>query len=172
VLADKIDLSKPLTIDGLSASTKFTLFVKSVATDDAGNVAETRVSKIRISTLKYKTVSGLKVTDFSSENISLQWKVNTRSLRYDASDTYEVYYLDSQGNEQVLTAVAGLEPQVNGKIVAGTFERGEVGYGTVLYVRAVKVIGAELPSLTSAALNFTEAESVVVKSQTAKVKVR
>jgi len=45
----------------------------------------------------------------------------------------------------------------------------------VLYVRAIKVIGVghsvdtELPALTSA---MEETEAVVVKSQTAKVKVR
>jgi len=172
MLADKIEFTKPLTIDGLSASTKYTFFAKSVATDSAGNMVESRVSKVRIATLKYKTVSGLKVTDFASESISLQWKVNTQSLRYDASDTYEVYYVDSQGKECILTAVTSLESKVNGKIVTGTFERGEVGYGTVLYVRAVKVITTELQSLTSTELTSTEAETVVVKSQTAKVKVR
>ena len=172
VLANKVDLTKPLTIDGLTASTKYTFCVKSVAKIDAGHMVESRVSKVCISTMKYKTVSSLTVTNFSFDSISLQWKVNTRSARYEATDTYEIYYIDSLGNEHVLTAIAGSGPQVNGKIAVGTFERGAVGYGTVLYVRAVKVIGAELQSLTSTAMTSTEMETIVVKSQTAKVKVR
>jgi hypothetical protein len=175
LLAGNVDISKPIMINGLAASTKYTLYVKSIASGYAEHEVASLVSKITISTLKYKTVSGLKVAYASTGFLTLQWKVNTKSKRYDAADTYEVYYIDSQGNEQILSAVAGMEPQVDGRVVTGTFERGAVASGTVLYVRAIKVIGVghsvdtELPALTSA---MEETEAVVVKSQTAKVKVR
>ena len=62
-----------------------------------------------------------------------------------------------QGNEQILTAVT--EPVINGKIVTGTFEIGDVVTGTTLYIRAVKTIDLD-------------EGTVIVKSLTAKVKVK
>jgi hypothetical protein len=129
IVDDKIDLTKPIMVEGLQTSTKYTFHVKSVANGYAGHEVESQIRKVSINTLKFTAPKSMKPTasPAGSNSTKLKWNVDMKLDAYKTdSVTYQVILMDGKkevGTWTDLTLVADGAPTTKGS-VTGTLTMG------------------------------------------------